>query len=45
MADLNMLLQDQATTESTLSLCTIPSRGKVGEMAPETQAKTKTYSS
>lgn len=45
MADLDMLLQDQATTEGTLSLCTIPSRGKVGEMAPEAQAKTKTDSS
>lgn len=28
MADLDMLLQDQATTEGALSLCTIPSRVK-----------------
>lgn len=39
MTDLDMLLQDQATTEGALSLCTIPSRGKVGKMAPEAQAK------
>lgn len=45
MPDLDMLLQDQATAEGALSLCTIPSRGKVGKMAPEAQAKAKTHSS
>lgn len=45
MPDLDVLLQDQATAEGALSLCTIPSRGKVGKMAPEAQAKTKTLSS
>lgn len=45
MPDLDMLLQDQATAEGALSLCTIPSRGEVGKMAPKAQAKAKTHSS
>lgn len=39
MPDLDMLLQDQTTTEGALSLCAIPSRGKVGRVAPEEKTK------
>lgn len=39
MADLDVLLQDQATAEGSLPLCAVPSRGRGGQVAPETQTR------